>query len=100
LFLPDIKVNQITGRIMNISKKTLHEELRNEFASLLRLPIDKLPAQVSPILAGEFLNLKPRTLAIWRCTKRYDLPFYKAGRMVNYRLADLIRYKASRVVGY
>lgn len=39
--------------------------------------------------AAEYLGLKESTLAIWKCTKRYDLPYVKIGRNIRYRLSDL-----------
>lgn len=34
--------------------------------------------------ASEILNVAPGTLAVWRCTKRYRIPFIKVGRSVRY----------------
>ena len=31
---------------------------------------------------AEVLGVSPDTLAIWRCTKRYDLPYIKVGGSV------------------
>jgi Helix-turn-helix domain len=39
--------------------------------------------------AAKFLRVSPGTLAVWDCTKRYDLKPIKVGRAVRYRLADL-----------
>ena len=39
--------------------------------------------------AAERLTVSPGTLAVWRSTGRYNLPFVKVGRMVRYRLSDL-----------
>jgi excisionase family DNA binding protein len=39
--------------------------------------------------AAKFLGIKPNTLAVWACTKRYLLPFVKVGRLVRYRQSDL-----------
>lgn len=36
------------------------------------------------------------TLAVWRCTGRYDLPFLKIGRNVRYRLGDVLDWMESR----
>jgi len=48
--------------------------------------------------AAAFLTLKPQTLAIWRCTKRYDLPYIRVGRLIRYRRADLENFLANRTV--
>ena len=34
----------------------------------------------------------PNTLAVWRSTGRYNLPFVKIGRLVKYREADLVAF--------
>ncbi len=39
--------------------------------------------------AAKYLGISEQTLAIWKCTKRYDLPFVKIGRLIKYRKADL-----------
>ena len=42
--------------------------------------------------AAAYLGVAKQTLAIWSCTKRYDLPFVKIGRLVKYRVADLDKF--------
>lgn len=42
--------------------------------------------------AAKLLNVSPGTLAVWDCTKRYDLRPMKIGRAVRYRLADINRF--------
>jgi hypothetical protein len=44
---------------------------------------------VSEREACKILDCRPNTLAVWRATKRYDLPFYKIGRLVKYKISDL-----------
>ena len=39
--------------------------------------------------AAKYLGITEQTLAVWACTKRYDLAYVKVGRLVKYRLADL-----------
>lgn len=39
--------------------------------------------------AAEYLDVETGTLATWRCTGRYNLPFVKIGRSVKYLFADL-----------
>lgn len=51
-------------------------------------------ATISNELLDEFsaaavLAVTPGTLAVWRCTGRYNLPFIKIGRKVRYRRTDL-----------
>jgi len=42
--------------------------------------------------AAAYLGIKPQTLAVWKCTKRYGLPVVKVGRLAKYRKSDLAGY--------
>jgi predicted site-specific integrase-resolvase len=33
---------------------------------------------------SDILGVNTHTLAVWRCTGRYNLPYIKAGRLVRY----------------
>jgi excisionase family DNA binding protein len=57
------------------------------------------PELLDTDLAAAYLGIKGGTLAIWRCTGRYGLPFVRVGRRVKYRRADLDRFLDSRTVG-
>ena len=46
-----------------------------------------------------YLGIKPQTLATWRCTKRYALPFVRVGRAIRYRPSDVEKFLADRTVG-
>jgi len=39
--------------------------------------------------AAEYLSIKENTLAVWACTKRYNLTYLKIGGTVRYRKEDL-----------
>jgi excisionase family DNA binding protein len=39
--------------------------------------------------AAAYLGVCEQTLAVWKCTGRYQLPFVKIGRLVKYRKLDL-----------
>lgn len=53
---------------------------------------------LNEVETAEFLGMAKQTLAVWRCTGRYGLPFVKVGRSVRYRLSDLEKFLASRTV--
>ena len=53
---------------------------------------------LTPSETAQLLGLDVETLNIWRCTKRYNLPYVKAGRMVRYRLEDVEAFIESRIV--
>ncbi|HEY1095634.1 MAG TPA: helix-turn-helix domain-containing protein [Alphaproteobacteria bacterium] len=38
---------------------------------------------------AKYLNIAEGTLAVWDCTKRYDLKPIKVGRSVRYRRSDV-----------
>jgi hypothetical protein len=46
--------------------------------------------------ASHYLGVKPQTLAVWRSTGRYSLKFFRAGRKILYRRADLDSWIESR----
>jgi len=48
--------------------------------------------------AAEVLGIKPQTLSVWRCTRRYSLPYLKIGRSVRYKLSDLRAFMAENTV--
>lgn len=52
---------------------------------------------LSPTEAAEYLHVKEGTLAVWRSTGRYSIPFTKSGRKVLYRFVDLESFLNSRI---
>ncbi|MEQ0776194.1 helix-turn-helix domain-containing protein [Paraburkholderia tropica] len=56
------------------------------------------PALLTTAEAAEYIGSTPKTLEIWRSTRRFALPYVKIGRNVRYRRADLDAWIASRVV--
>ena len=49
--------------------------------------------------AAVYLGVTERTLAVWKCTGRYNLPCVKIGRLAKYRKSDLDAFIARRTVG-
>ena len=54
------------------------------------------PHFLDPRTAAEVIGVKPSTLALWRSTGRYNLPYVKAGRLVQYRLTDVVKFLMRR----
>ena len=54
---------------------------------------------LTPPEVSEILGVNVETLNIWRATKRYPLPFVKAGRLVRYRQQDVAAFIESRLQG-
>lgn len=52
-------------------------------------PIPILEPLLDRKAAANYLRVTVGTLAVWDCTKRYDLQPLKVGRSVRYRLSSL-----------
>ena len=48
--------------------------------------------------ASVYLGVSPGTLEVWRCTKRYKIPFIKVGRLVKYRKSALDNFLENQTV--
>ncbi|WP_321855565.1 helix-turn-helix domain-containing protein [Paraburkholderia tropica] len=48
--------------------------------------------------AAALLGTSVNTLANWRATRRYPLPFVKVGRLVRYRRTDIEAFITSNLV--
>jgi len=66
----------------------------NSIASILKPQSDLLTNEE----AASYLGVAPNSLAVWRTTKRYSLPYIKVGRLVKYRQADLDSFIKSRTI--
>jgi predicted DNA-binding transcriptional regulator AlpA len=77
-----------------------HSSLRSAGGSLTRdVAMKQETAElVSAETAAELLGTTPQTLANWRNTGRYALPYVKIGRLVRYRLLDLDAFIQARTV--
>jgi len=51
---------------------------------------------ITPVEAAKRLHVAPETLAVWRCTGRYELTFTKIGRKVLYDEHDVDAFIQSR----
>jgi excisionase family DNA binding protein len=51
---------------------------------------------LTPVEAAKILRVTAKTLGLWRCLRRYDLPYVKAGRHVRYKLTDIEKFIAAR----
>ena len=51
---------------------------------------------LTAIEAAEFIGVQVQTLAVWRTTGRYSLPFVRVGRLIKYRRSDLEKWLADR----
>ncbi|WP_254789413.1 helix-turn-helix domain-containing protein [Variovorax sp. OV329] len=56
-------------------------------------------ALLDDIRAAKFLGVAPKTLPVWRSTRRVEIPYIKIGRCVRYRLSDLQRFVEAKTIG-
>ncbi|MDQ1086171.1 helix-turn-helix domain-containing protein [Siphonobacter sp. SORGH_AS_1065] len=65
------------------------------------MPTTKKVPVPEPLLdrraAAKYLRVSPGTLAVWDCTKRYDLKPIRIGRTIRYRLSDLDQFVQDRL---
>lgn len=59
--------------------------------------------QSDPLLdddeAAAYIDVKPKTLPVWRSTGRYSIPYIKIGRLVRYRKSALDEFLKRRTMG-
>lgn len=65
---------------------------------LLERPAESDRQLLDPTETAKILGVKRQTLALWRATKRYPLPYIKVGRSVKYRRADVEAFLEGRRV--
>lgn len=53
---------------------------------------------LTPQQVAEMIGISAGTLAVWRCTKRYPLPYVKFGGAVKYRREDVETFIVKRRV--
>lgn len=53
---------------------------------------------LTPKETSQLIGVGNDTLAVWRCNKRYNLPYIKVGRLVRYRLSDVEAFLSERRV--
>jgi excisionase family DNA binding protein len=53
---------------------------------------------LTPEEAADRLRVSKGTLCVWRCTKRYPLPFVKVGSKVFYRSSAIEAFITAREV--
>ncbi len=66
----------------------------SEFLSVQKNQSNLLNSQEAAL----YLGVAHNSLAVWRTTKRYPIPYVKVGRLVKYRLSDLNAFLESRTI--
>lgn len=62
--------------------------------SLMKPPLDLFCTED----AAAYIGIASHTLEVWRCSKRYNIPYIKVGGRVRYRRSDLDIWLKSRTV--
>lgn len=70
--------------------------IKSEIAAQLGYDPKAPPVSVDDKQTAQVIGAKTSTLAVWRSTGRYNLPFIKVGRLVRYRVSDLAEFMARR----
>jgi predicted DNA-binding transcriptional regulator AlpA len=65
----------------------------------MSIAVSSLPRLLSPREVSQVLRIREQTLAIWRLTNRYGLPFVKVGGRVAYKETDIAAFLSRRTVG-
>jgi hypothetical protein len=90
----------IQGRVLEANTLLHDPPSSNERSITITMLSANLSPRVETAEAAAILGVKPQTLEVWRCTKRYpDLPYYRVGRRIQYARTDLERWLESRKVG-
>jgi predicted site-specific integrase-resolvase len=64
------------------------------------MAIESLPQRklLNESETAAYLGLRPETLATWRSTNRYRLPYLRVGRAIRYRPSDVEKFLKERTV--
>jgi excisionase family DNA binding protein len=88
------------GEVLHVVADLLIELAQRQSAAI---PEKQESKAVSEMLttpeAAEYLGVTPKTLHVWRCTRRHDLPAVKIGKLVRYRKSDLDKFIKRRTSG-
>lgn len=64
----------------------------------MQTTVDPIEILLTPEQTAASLGVTEKTLNVWRCTGRVNLPYVKVGARVRYRRADVDAYIARRTV--
>ena len=69
-------------------------------ANAINFTPPKCPELLTSEQAAAYIGVAPGTLEIqvWRCIKRYHIPFIKVGRLVRYRKSELDNFLDKRTI--
>lgn len=74
--------------------------IKSEIAAQLGFDQKCPPVNIDDKQAAIALGVKASTLAVWRSTGRYNLPYLKVGRLVKYRIHDIAEFLVRRTANH
>ncbi len=77
------------------------DQLETKKAEIMKaLGLSRLPVNLTPQQTSEVLDTSANTLAMWRTTGRYQLPYTKISRRVAYPLSGVAEFLLKRTVNH
>ncbi len=77
------------------------DQLETKKAEIMEaLGLSRLPVNLTPQQTSEVLDTSANTLAMWRTTGRYQLPYTKISRRVAYPLSGVAEFLLKRTVNH
>jgi len=73
--------------------------MSNQATSALSALLQQQPNLFDNNAAAAYIGVTPRTLEVWRCTKRHQIPYIKVGRLVKYQKKSLDTWLTAQTVG-
>lgn len=75
------------------------EQLESKKAEIKNaLGLERLPVNLTPEQTSDVLDTSVNSLAMWRSTGRYNLPYTKISRRVAYPLSGVAEFLLKRTV--
>jgi len=79
-----------------MSDTILLQEIKSDFLISLGYTAENPPSMIDSKELEIGLGVADGTSAVWRSTGRHDLPYFKIGRRIRYRLNDVAKFILSR----
>ena len=77
------------------------EQLEQKVAEITKaLQLEHQPVNINPSQTGIVLDTSTNTLAVWRTTGRYNLPYTKVSRRVFYPINGVAEFLLRRTVNH
>lgn len=85
---------------MNQQNTPTLDDVKRDICVALGLDPERPPLTLTDKQVAEVLGVKTSTLAIWRSTGRYNVPFSKSGRLIRYPLDGIASHYMSHIFNH